>query len=442
MTNRFLRFSLLLTLLFSTAYFTGILNPTTVYSQSTETSLSKKIKSLKGVVNITKLECNPHFKEKYLVNIKQWLDPKDTTAGSFVQRVFVMHISEKSPVALVTEGYGGAYAERVNYIEELSKLYKTNVIFVEHRYFEKSVPEKPDWKYLTVAGAAADHHHVCELFKKIYKGKWINTGISKGGETALVHRALYPNDVDFTVAYVGPLCFGLEDGRHEPFINKVATESGRKKVRDFQLEVLKRREHLMPKFKQYCEDYKYTFRLPLDEIYDYCVLEYSFSFWQWGWQTYFIPSSTASDDLIFAHLIKVCSPDYFSLEGMAATQAFFIQAAKELGYYGYETKPFEEYLKIKTAKDYLKNIFIPKELNIDFDSTISQQCARFIKDNDMKMIFIYGEYDPWSAAAVNFTGKKNMFKYINPGGNHTTRIESFPDSTKKEIKDKISGWLR
>jgi hypothetical protein len=442
MTKRSFRFSLLLVFLFSTAYLTGIITPAETHAQTSETALGKQIKSLPGVVEINKLECNPHFKEKYLVLVKQWLDPKDTLAGFFTQRVFVMHISNKAPTALVTEGYGATYAERTNYIEELSKLFETNVIFVEHRYFVTSKPEKPDWKYLTVVNAAADHHHICEIFKKIYKGKWINTGISKGGQTALFHRVLYPNDVDFTVAYVGPLCFGLEDGRHEPFINKVSTESGRNKVKNFQLEVLKRRQHLMPKFSKFCEDNKYTFRLPLDEIYDYCVLEYSFSFWQWGWPTYTIPSTTATDEQIFSHLIKVCSPDYFAIEGIEQTQAFFIQAAKELGYYGYETEPFKEYLKIETAKGYLKKIFLPKEFSFSFDSTISQQCASFLKDNDKKMIFIYGEYDPWSAAAVNFTGKKNMFKYVCPGGNHTTRIETFPDSTKNEIKDKIRNWLK
>lgn len=442
MTKRFLHYFLLIAILASSVVITGIITPSTAFAQADETALGKQIKNLAGVSTITKLECNPHFKEKYLVMVKQWLDPLDTTAGSFKQRVYVMHISNKAPTVLVTEGYGAAYASSTNYIEELSKLFETNVIFVEHRFFEKSTPEKIDWKYLTVKAAAADHHHVCEMFKKIYKGKWINTGISKGGQTALFHRVLYPNDVDFTVAYVGPLCFGLEDGRHEPFINNVSTEINRAKVRNFQLEVLKRREHLMPKFQKYCEEHNYTFRLPLDEIYDYCVLEYSFSFWQWGWPTYSIPTATATDEQIFSHLIKVCSPDYFAIEGIGPTQAFFIQAAKELGYYGYETKPFEEFLKIKSSKDYLKKIFIPKGLSFTFDSTISQQCARFLIENDKKMIFIYGEYDPWSAAAVNFTGKKNMFKYICPGGNHTTRIETFPDSTKNEIKEKIKNWLK
>ena len=442
MIKRLFHISLLLILFFSTAYFSGIIYPVTAHAQSSETALYKQIKSLSDVIEISKLECNPHFKEKYLVMVKQWLNPKDTLAGFFKQRVFVMHISNKAPTVLVTEGYGASYAERANYIEELSKLFETNVIFVEHRYFGKSIPEKIDWKYLRVLGAAADHHHICEMFKKIYKGKWINTGISKGGQTALFHRVLYPDDVDFTVAYVGPLCFGVEDGRHEPFINKVSTESARNKVRSFQMEVLKRREHLMPKFIKFCEDNKYTFRLPFDEIYDFCVLEYSFSFWQWGWPTYSIPAATATDEQIFSHMIKVCSPDYFAIEGIESTQAFFIQAAKELGYYGYETEPFKQYLKIESSKGYLKKIFIPKELNFDFDSTISQQCARFLKDNDKKMIFIYGEYDPWSAAAVNFTGKKNMFKYVCPGGNQTTRIESFPDSTKNEIREKIKNWLK
>jgi hypothetical protein len=362
---------------------------------------------------------------------------------------------------LVTEGYGGDYAESQNYIEELSSLFNTNQVFVEHRYFGPSTPVNKDWenltttndigpstpaikdwKYLSTTNAAADHHRVRQLFGTIYKNKWIATGISKGGETALIYRTLYPNDVDITVCYVAPLSFGVEDGRHEPFIaNKPGTQAYRDKLRAYQIEVLKNRKKIMPLFKAFCDEKKYTFNLPLDEIYDYCVLETSFSFWQWGWKPASIPSKKASASDQFNYLIRVCSPDYFSIEGTKPSIAFFVQAARELGYYGYDTEPFAKYLKIKTASGYLDKIFMPKDYRVAFDKTISQKCAQFIKDNDPKMIFIYGEYDPWSAAAVTFENKKNMFKAICPGGNHGSRISSLPPDMKSEVVNRIKMWL-
>lgn len=411
-------------------------------AQSQESQLYKQLKSLPGNPEVTALKFSTPFKEKYLVNLKQWIDPNDTMVGSFKQRVFVSHYSYDAPTVFVTEGYGGDYAESQNYIEELSKMFQTNQVFVEHRYFGPSTPTNKDWKYLTTTNAAADHHRVRQLMGSIYKNKWIATGISKGGETALIYRTLYPNDVDITVCYVAPLSFGVEDGRHEPFIaNNPGTQADRDKLRNCQIEILKKRKKLMPLFKAYCDDKKYTFNIPLDEVYDYCVLETSFSFWQWGWKPSSIPSNKASDTDLFNFLVRVCDPDYFSIEGTESTIAFFIQAAHELGYYGYDTKPFAKYLKIKTAVGYLDKIFLPKDYKVSFDRSISDKCVDYIRQNDPKMIFIYGEFDPWSAAAVNFENKKNMFKAVCPGGNHGSRIANLPLDLKNEVTGRIKKWL-
>jgi hypothetical protein len=411
-------------------------------AQSQETQLYKQLKALPGSLEVTSLKFSSPFTEKYLVLLKQWLDPTDTTVGSFSQRVYVSHYSYDAPTVFVTEGYVGDYAASQGYIEELSKMFQTNQILVEHRYFGKSIPANKDWKYLTAANAAADQHHVRQLMETIYKHKWIATGISKGGETALIYRTLYPNDVDISVCYVAPLCFGVEDGRHEPFIaNKPGSQADREKLQAYQIQVLKDRKKIMPLFKAYCDEKKYTFNLPLDEILDYCVLETSFSFWQWGWKPASIPGKGASDKDLCNFLIRVVDPSYFSIEGTESTIAFFVQAAHELGYYGYDTQQFAKYLKIKTAKGYIDKLFLPKGYHVDFDKTISQKCADYLKNNDPKMIFIYGEYDPWSAAAVSFENKKNMFKAVCPGGNHGTRISSLPDDLKNEVNSRIKKWM-
>jgi hypothetical protein len=410
-----------------------------VLAQSTETALYKQIKALQGVQEVKALKFQQPFSEKYLVRIKQWLDPSDTTAGSFTQRVFISHYGFDAPTVFVTEGYTGDYAGMAAYTEELTELFSTNQILVEHRFFGESMPSPLNWKYLTTTNAAADHHRIAKAFKQVYKGKWIATGISKGGQTALIYRTLYPDDVDISVCYVAPLCFGVEDGRHEPFICcSVADEVSRAKIKAFQLEVLKRRNKIFPLFKAYCEDNHYSFRLPLQEIYDYTVFEFSFSFWQWGWKTGSIPSDQASDSDLFNYLVRVCSPDYFAIEGMEGHKAFYVQAAKELGYYGYETEPFA---KVKSAKNYLQNIFLGPEMQFEFDATMARRCERFLQENDPTMIFVYGQYDPWSAAAVQFTGKTNMYRAVAKGGSHASRIENLDEAQKKEVVERIRKWL-
>lgn len=160
--------------------------------------------------------------------------------------MIVSHVGFDRPTVIVTEGYGAAYALNPKYREELSELLDANMIFVEYRYFLESTPEPKDWQYLTAENSADDLHAVRNAFKSIYPGKWIATGISKGGQTTLLYRTFYPDDVDISVPYVAPLCYGAEDGRHEPFLRKVSTPEDRKRIEDFQLEVLKRKAALLP----------------------------------------------------------------------------------------------------------------------------------------------------------------------------------------------------
>ena len=363
-----------------------------------QTALQEKLKEITQITKVKPLE-SPEFTEKYVTYFTQPLDHKHPEKGSFSQRVVVSHVGFDRPTVIVTEGYGAAYALYPKYREELSRLFNTNMIFVEYRYFLESTPEPRDWKYLTAESSADDLHAIRNAFKTIYPGKWIATGISKGGQTAMLYRTFYPEDVDITVPYVGPLCYGVEDGRHEPFLRQVGTEDERRKIEDFQLEVLKRKATLLPRFEKYCAEKKYEFFGTVEEIYDYSVLEYSFAFWQWGTPVSTIPANNATDDEIYKHFMAISEPSYFAKGG--GNESFFIQAARELGYYGYDVKPFKKYLSIKSSKGYLKRLMLPADgKDIKFDKTLSKKITKFLKKNDPKMVFIYGEIDPWSAAAV------------------------------------------
>ena len=403
-------------------------------------SFLQKIEKNTSITGIKPLETN-RFSEKYVMFLTQPLDHRHPEKGTFRQRVIVGHVGFDRPTVIVTEGYGAGYALRSQYREEISELFDANMIFVEHRYFLESTPDPCDWQFLTAENSAEDLHSVTATFKTLYSGKWISTGISKGGQTSLLYRAFFPDDVDVSIPYVAPLCYDLEDGRHEPFLHRVSTKEDRKKVEDFQLEALKRKASLLPRFEKLCTERKHTFRIPLEEIYDYCVLEYSFAFWQWGTPVGQIPESSASDEIIFGHLLNISDPSYFSVE--SSNLSFFVQAARELGYYGYDVTPFKSYLSIETIKDYLRHIMLPEDLeNIKFDKKLSKKIVRFLKKNDPKMIFIYGENDPWTAAGVTWLkNKKNIHVFLEPGGSHLARISTMPEPERQKIISIIKEWL-
>lgn len=410
-------------------------------SSFAQTVLEQKINAISAIKEIRPLETS-EFSEKYVTYFTQPLDHRHPEKGSFRQRVIVSHIGFDRPTVIVTEGYGAAYALRSQYREELSKLLNANMIFVEYRYFLESTPEPKDWQYLTAENSADDLHAITTAFKNIYPGKWIATGISKGGQTTLLYRTFYPDDVDIFVPYVAPLCYGVEDGRHEPFLHKVSTPENRKIIEDFQLEALKRKATLLPRFEKYCTEKNYSFRAPIEEIYDYSVLEYSFALWQWGTPISSIPATTASDDEIFSHLLAISEPGYFTADSPNAS--FFVQAARELGYYGYDIQPFKQYLSIQSSEGYLHRLMLPEELkDMPFDKALSKKITKFLKKQDPKMIFIYGQNDPWTAAGVTWLkNKKNIHVFIQPNGSHLARINTLPEKEKKEVMELIKQWLK
>ena len=79
---------------------------------------------------------------------------------------------------------------------------------------------------------------------------------------------------------------------------------------------------------------------------------------------------------------------------------------------------------------------------VPFRPDLYNKVYTFLRDNDPKMLFIYGEIDPWSAAMVPvFKGKQNEKVYIQPRGSHRARISNMPEELKAEILTQLNQWL-
>ncbi len=415
-------------------------------AQTDSTQFMKQLCALECVSQVKPLETT-RFKEKYVLKMEQQVDWKTSSKGTFGERVIVGMRGLDKPTVIVTEGYFAEYGLYPEYEEELSALFDANVVLCEYRYFAESVPQPTNWDYMTVDNSLADYHHVRQVMGKLFTGKWISTGISKGGQTTMFYRATYPDDVDVSVSYVAPLNRSIEDGRHEKFLaKKVGTKEKRKIIVAGMQELMKRKAELMPMFRKYNAEHGYQFYLPEEDIYDYCVLEYPFALWQWGEPVYStVPSLKADNEAWFKTLVDVASPDYFSYPNKFTP--FDVQATKELGYYGYSLKPIKKWTSLKSTKGYLKQIMLPDSLrHYDFDPTLYKRTVKFLKEEDPTHIFIYGEIDPWSASGVctwlNCKKKKNMRVYVQPNGSHKARIYNMPDDMKKEIIERLTKWLK
>lgn len=405
------------------------------------TELYDHLIRIPGVRSIEQVD-KGFFAERYIIMFEQPLDHQHPERGSFEQRVILGHAGFKNPNVIVSEGYGAAYALNPKFRHEISNHLNSNQVFVEHRYFGESTPSPRNWRYLTGENAAGDLHVIKSALSRIYNEKWVATGISKGGQNAMIYKTFYPEDVDVTVAYVGPICTALEDERQQAQIAVTSSEEDRRTILDFQNEVLGRRAALTPLFEEYIKAKGLKFRLPVNEIYDYCVLEYPFSIWQWGTALSVVPDKEASHDEIFEHFITVAAPDYFAISD---EPSFFVQAAGELGYYNYNIQELKELLTIKSSKNYVSKIFLPEDARkTKFSDKLYKKMFDYLKNNDPKLICIYGQNDPWTAVAPDqsyFQDKKNMMIIVEPGGSHRARINTLLPEDRSRVWATIENWV-
>ena len=391
-------------------------------------------------VQFKKIESPAGFEAAYELKIKQPIDHQHPEKGHFYQRVFLTHKGFDRPMIICTEGY----QRPANRMYELTEILGANQLDVEHRYFGESVPENADFQYLNLEQATADLHHINQLFRKIYQGKWISTGISKGGQTTIYYRYFYPNDVDISVPYVAPLNLALEEKRIYTFLDTVGTKECRQKIYEVQKRILENREASMLRLHWYAKGagLKFTY-LSEDEAFEYAVLEYPFSFWQWGHDCAAIPGKNATLDETLDHFLGISGMDFFADQSMMDYASHYWQAGDEMGYYSYETAKFKGLLKALPTNANPSAIFMPKRgEKTGFDGKLPAKVHEWLKTNDNYFIYINGDSDTWSATAVRPSGKTNAVYFFMPNTDHRkARIKNMNESDREKLMSTLNKWL-
>jgi hypothetical protein len=377
---------------------------------------------------------NVNFKEYYEITIPQTLDhsnPKD----KFNQRIYVGLQDFNAPTIIVTDGYAIDYASKSDYSNELAKELKANMVVVEHRFFGKSVPDSLDWTVLTMKQAADDYHLIKLMLDKILTGKWLSTGISKGGQAALSYNMFYPNDLWASIAY-GTAIKSKQTVFTDTILSTLSQTPCGKKINELQNYIFRHKNMLLPYFTEFTSQKNYDFA-PLDNeaVMDYLILELPFSYWQNGYKCEDMIDTTNTPENVISYLIKVVPPRFFSATNKKQLESAFFMFYHELGYYEYNTRQFSKYLK---QNNYSNKYFAPPQVTIQYDNTFHKKVNAFIKSDSSKCVFfIYGQNDPW---ALQTTTSKNVF--IVPAGSHKSRIADFSAEQQAEIYNKIRSCIK
>ncbi|WP_055568585.1 S28 family serine protease [Streptomyces atriruber] len=391
------------------------------------------------VVSVAEKEGHPLYTLAY----EQPVDHRRPHGATFTQRATLWHKSTGKPTVLYTGGYtlaGGTTA--------LTKLLDANQVSVEHRYFAESRPKGAagdDWSKMTVEQEAADEHRLTRALRTIEKGKWLGTGASKGGMTATYHERFYPEDLDAVVAFVAPNdANNRDDSGYERFFKAVGTKECRAALNAVQREMLVRRDTLLPRFEKEAAAEGHTFDETLgstDRAYEFAALDQVWNFWQSGAEAdcATVPDAKRTGD---DELWKWSKEHGFSVYrdqelGTNGTGPYYRQAATQLGWADLKFKHLDG---VRHHPDiYQPNSVLPAAMRGTYDNSTIADVDRWVRKHGQRMMFVYGENDPWSAE--KFTpSRHDSYRYVVPGANHGASIAGLPAAEQKKAIATVKRW--
>jgi hypothetical protein len=409
-----------------------------VVAQSDEPSLEQALFNLPDV-SFQKISRPGDPYLQYALKIRQPLDHRDPSKGSFFQQVILTHRGFNNPTVMNINGYDMYKAKN-----EITAMLHANELNIEYRYFGGSRPDSLQWEFLTYDQVAGDLHRINRMFKTLYPGKWISTGISRGGQTAIIYRYFHPGDVDVTIPYVAPMINGLEDKRIYDFLDTMGTDECRKRIFTFQVNLLKKEPEILEKLKWYARGEKIEFGYmgSLGKAFEYSVLEYPFSFWQEGFSPCDKITKNPNADTCLEHLLDIVDLDNYSDKSMKDYAAHYYQTVTEGGYYSYNARPFKKYLHYITEPEPSAS-FPPREaLYKPFENSLMEQIHSWLDQNGNGFIYIYGGRDTWSACRVMISDRVNAKLFMVPGANHfAARVYQMPPQMQKEFASVIKNML-
>jgi len=415
-----------------------VLSPTA--ARAAEDPLLQQLKAVPGLTVVSETAGAGY--RFFVLTYRQPADHRHPAHGAFDQRLTLLHRSEDAPTVLSTGGYGLAAAPRPSETEP-TRLLGANQISVEHRFFTPSRPAPADWSDLTIWQEATDEHRVVTALKSVYAGRWIQTGASKGGMTSVYHRRFYPGDVDGVVAYVAPDdVINPADGAYDRFFDTVGTASCRTALDGVQQEALRRRGRLVPRLEADAAEQGWTFAGSIGTAgrsFEMTVLDTVWAFWQYSSVAACatVPATTATDEQLYDWIDGVAGWSFYTDQGLAPYFPYYYQAATQLGWPSLRfdhLRGLRQYPGLYTA-----NSSLPAELRRPHNPVPMVDVDLWVRTASTRMIFIYGENDPWGAE--RFTpSRRDSALFVAPGANHGANISRLSAADNAEATAMLRRW--
>jgi hypothetical protein len=174
------------------------------------------------------------------------------------------------------------------------------------------------------------------------------------------------------------------------------------------------------------------------------AVEGSIASMEWAFWQYFgvsfcdqVPPPTASDDLLFEFLDAIAPVGDSDDDQVAQFEAYYHQAYAQLGYPDGNATYLDPFL-MYTDADY--EAALPAGVPAYDGGAAMTDIANYIATEGTRLLFVYGEYDPWTGGQYELGAASDSLKLIQPEGSHGARINRLAASDRAAAYAKISAW--
>ena len=224
---------------------------------------------------------------------------------------------------------------------------------------------------------------------------------------------------------------------------------------------------LAPALKQFVESQGSAYRAYVTEgnLFDLAVSELAVQEWQANQETSSNPNmdvsfegmkevlampegtddeKNAKLDAELQFLYFLASPSDWAANSIA--WPYYVGAATQYGQYHYDFSYLRQACEAAGLGDVLtvrpedeegllfKMVFTPEQQQaIAYDGTFYEGVTKWVDTTDAKIIFIYGNSDPWYSLRMHDTGNPNVKMYVSNTKPHSVRITDFDQATMQEI---------
>ena len=118
---------------------------------------------------------------------------------------------------------------------------------------------------------------------------------------------------------------------------------------------------------------------------------------------------------------------------------YYYQLANQLGY------PIDDESYLQDLLQYpyqdLPPAYIPSDIAVPpYDTHSMVDIQDWLSASGASVMLVYGQDDPWSAAALELGGAVDSFLYFVPGGNHGSSVGGLPNDQRAEAETTIARW--